>query len=52
MSKIKVSELALELGVEGKEIIAFLHDQGVESAKRTNSSVEDEEAVIALVVAV
>ena len=44
MSKIKVSELALELGVEGKEIIAFLHDQGVESAKRTNSSVEDEEA--------
>ncbi len=44
MSKIKISELASELGVESKELITFLHDQGVEAAKRSTSSVEDEDA--------
>jgi translation initiation factor IF-2 len=44
MSKIKISELASELGVEGKEIVSYLHEQGVETAKRSTSSVEDEDA--------
>ncbi|WP_081677507.1 translation initiation factor IF-2 [Butyrivibrio sp. WCD3002] len=44
MSKIKISELATELGIEGKEIVSYLQTQGVESAKRSTSSVEDEEA--------
>ena len=44
MSKIKISELAKELGVEGKEVVSFLQDKGVESAKRTTSSVEDDDA--------
>ena len=47
MSKIKISELAKELGVEGKEVVSFLQEKGVESAKRSNSSVEDEDAEIA-----
>ena len=47
MSKIKISELAKELGVEGKEVVSFLQEKGVESAKRSTSSVEDEEADIA-----
>ncbi len=44
MSKIKISELAKELGVEGKEVVSFLQEKGVESAKRSTSSVEDEDA--------
>ena len=44
MSKIKISELASELGVESKELITYLHDQGVEAAKRSTSSIEDDEA--------
>ena len=44
MSKIKISELAKELGVEGKEVVSFLQENGVESAKRTTSSVEDDDA--------
>ncbi|MBE5843081.1 MAG: translation initiation factor IF-2 [Butyrivibrio sp.] len=44
MSKIKISELATELGIEGKAVVAFLQEQGVETAKRSNSSVEDEDA--------
>ena len=42
MSKIKISELASELGVESKEIVAYLQEQGVEAAKRSTSSVDDE----------
>ncbi|WP_408070690.1 translation initiation factor IF-2 [Butyrivibrio sp. JL13D10] len=45
MSKIKISELASELGVENKELLAYLQDQGVEAAKRSTSSIEDEDAV-------
>ncbi len=44
MSKIKISELASELGVEGKEVVSFLQESGVETAKRSTSSVEDEDA--------
>ena len=47
MSKIKISELAKELGVEGKEVVSFLQEKGVESAKRSTSSVEDEDAELA-----
>ncbi|WP_081843046.1 translation initiation factor IF-2 [Butyrivibrio sp. WCE2006] len=44
MSKIKISELASELGVENKELVAFLQEQGVEAAKRSTSSIEDDDA--------
>ena len=44
MSKIKISELAKELGVESKEVVSFLQEKGVESAKRSTSSVEDDDA--------
>ncbi len=44
MSKIKISDLAAELGIEGKAVVSFLQDQGVETAKRSTSSVEDEDA--------
>ncbi|MCR5656665.1 MAG: translation initiation factor IF-2 [Butyrivibrio sp.] len=44
MSKIKISELASELGLEGKELVAYLQDQGVEAAKRSTSSIEAEDA--------
>ena len=44
MSKIKISELASELGIEGKELVNFLQEQGVEAAKRSTSSIEDEDA--------
>ncbi|WP_081667818.1 translation initiation factor IF-2 [Butyrivibrio sp. WCD2001] len=44
MSKIKISELASELGVESKELVAYLQEQGVEAAKRSTSSVEDDDA--------
>ncbi len=44
MSKIKISELATELGIEGKAVVSFLQDQGVETAKRSTSSVDDDVA--------
>ena len=44
MAKIKISELAKELGVEGKAVVAYLQEQGVEAAKRSTSSVEEEDA--------
>ncbi|MCR5177818.1 MAG: translation initiation factor IF-2 [Lachnospiraceae bacterium] len=47
MGKIKISELAKELGVEGKAVVSFLQEQGVEAAKRSTSSVEDDAADIA-----
>ena len=43
MAKIKVSELAAELGCESKELIAFLQESGIE-AKRSNSSIEEVDA--------
>ena len=46
MAKIKISELANELGCEGKELIAFLQEKGIE-AKRSNSSIEETDADVA-----
>ncbi|MBO4913237.1 MAG: translation initiation factor IF-2 [Butyrivibrio sp.] len=46
MAKIKISELATELGCEGKALLSFLQEKGIE-AKRSNSSIEDSEAEIA-----
>ncbi len=46
MAKIKISELASELGCEGKELISFLQEKGIE-AKRSNSSIEEGDAEIA-----
>ena len=45
MAKIKISELATELGCEGKALLSFLQDKGIE-AKRSNSSIDDNEAEI------
>ncbi len=44
MAKIKISELAKELSVDGKEVLSYLQEQGVDSAKRSTSSVDDAEA--------
>ncbi len=46
MAKIKISELASELGCESKELIAFLQEKGIE-AKRSNSSIEETDADVA-----
>ncbi|SFU81357.1 translation initiation factor IF-2 [Butyrivibrio sp. M55] len=46
MAKIKISELATELGCEGKALLSFLQEKGIE-AKRSNSSIDDNEAEIA-----
>ena len=46
MAKIKISDLAYELGCEGKELLSFLQDNGVE-AKRSNSSIEEADAELA-----
>ena len=46
MAKIKISELASELGCEGKELISFLQEKGIE-AKRSNSSIEEADAEVA-----
>ena len=47
MAKIKIGDLAKELGVENKAVIAYLQEQGVTSAKVWNSSIEEDEAAIA-----
>ncbi len=41
MAKIKVHEIAKELGKQSKEIISFLQDKGIE-AKAAQSSLEEE----------
>ena len=46
MAKIKISELASELNREPKEVYTYLQSQGI-AAKRSNSSVEQEDADIA-----
>ena len=46
MAKMKVHELAKELGMQSKEVVAFLQDKGYE-VKAAQSSIEDE--AIALV---
>ncbi|MBP3274153.1 MAG: translation initiation factor IF-2 N-terminal domain-containing protein, partial [Butyrivibrio sp.] len=46
MAKIKISELASEIGCEAKELIAFLQENGIE-AKRSNSSIEETDAEVA-----
>ena len=46
MAKIKISDLAFELGCEGKELISFLQGKGIE-AKRSNSSIEEADADVA-----
>ncbi len=43
MAKIKVSDLAVELGREAKELLAFLQEKGIE-AKRSNSSIDETDA--------
>ena len=47
MAKIKIGDLAKELGVENKAVIAYLQEQGVTSAKVWNSSIEEDEALLA-----
>ena len=44
MAKIKISALAQELQVEAKELLNYLKEQGVESAKISTSSVEEADA--------
>ena len=44
MAKIKISELAKELGCDGKDLTSFLQKNGIEAAKRSTSSIEDGEA--------
>nr|WP_297706854.1 translation initiation factor IF-2 [uncultured Butyrivibrio sp.] len=46
MAKIKISDLAFELGCEGKELLSFLQEKGIE-AKRSNSSIEEADAEVA-----
>ena len=46
MAKMKVHELAKELGMQSKEVVAFLQDKGYE-VKAAQSSIED--GAIALV---
>ena len=43
MAKIKISDLAMELGCEGKELISYAQENGIE-AKRSNSSIEEGDA--------
>ena len=43
MAKIKISDLAMELGCEGKELISYAQENGIE-AKRSNSSIEEADA--------
>ncbi len=43
MAKIKISELATELGKEGKELVSYFQENGVD-AKRVTSSVEEADA--------
>ena len=44
MAKVKIADIAKELGRENKEILNYLQSQGVESAKVWNSSVEEADA--------
>ena len=41
MAKTKISELEKQYGIDRKDIIAFLNEQGIE-AKTANSSIEDD----------
>ena len=43
MAKIKIHELAKEMNMQSKEVIAYLQEKGI-VAKAPNSSVEDEHA--------
>lgn len=45
MAKIKVHEIAKELGMQSKEVLAFLQNKGIE-AKAAQSSLEDEVAAM------
>ena len=44
MEKLRVKELAEELGLKNKDVISYLQEQGVESVKSYNSVVEEEDA--------
>ena len=46
MAKIKIHELAKEIGVSSKEVLAFLQEKGIE-AKVAQSSVEEDAAALA-----
>ena len=43
MAKIKISELAKELACESKDLLGYLQEKGIETAKRSTSSIEDAE---------
>ncbi|MGP1434280.1 MAG: translation initiation factor IF-2 [Catonella sp.] len=43
MSKMKVSELAVEIKLKSKEIVDFLHEKGYDNVKNMNSVLSDEE---------
>ncbi|MGP1612398.1 MAG: translation initiation factor IF-2 [Catonella sp.] len=43
MSKMKVSELAVEIKLKSKEIVDFLHEKGYDNVKNMNSVLTDEE---------
>ena len=47
MAKMKVHELAKELEIQSKEVLAFLQEKGFE-VKAAQSSVEDEQIAILL----
>ena len=40
----KISELAKELACESKDLLGYLQEKGIETAKRSTSSIEDAEA--------
>ena len=42
MAKMKISELSTELGINGKDVLAFLQENGVE-AKSTSKGLEDDQ---------
>ena len=45
MAKMKVHELAKELGIQSKDVIAFLQEKGVE-VKAAASNVEEEHVLL------
>ena len=44
MAKLRVKDIADELGLKSKDVIGFLQEQGVDSAKSYNSAVEESDA--------
>ncbi|MBQ4416272.1 MAG: translation initiation factor IF-2 N-terminal domain-containing protein, partial [Butyrivibrio sp.] len=44
MAKLRVKDIADELGLKSKDVIGFLQEQGVDSAKSYNSAVGESDA--------